>query len=483
MGWVHRFRICAVPVAAAFVPLIVAGWPHPALAHATERGFVLLLPTGYYLVGGALTVAASFLLLFLVPATSFRRLFDWRRPLGRIPAALAMVASAVSFVLMVVLIVAGYVGTGDPLENPLPLTIWTWWWVVLAIAHAIAGNIWAAINPWTAPCRLVRRLLRGSRAQDRPPLRYPSWLGYWPAVAGLFAFGWFELVALAPDNPPRLATAVMLYWSVSFLLMLLFGEREWRTHGECFSVIFGLIARLAPLQIERQNDDNCRAVLVTPGAAVIDDPLPASGVAFVLLMLATVSFDGLSKTFFWLGAIGINPLEVPGRSAVVAENSAGLAAMWLTLGVAYAAAMLLGNRIAGRPLRDIEMLGAFVLSILPISVGYHFSHYLTGVMVNAQYSLVAFNDPFARGWALLGIGEYHVSTSFLTTYESVSVIWKLQVAGVVAGHILAVALSHAIAVRRVGKSRAMLACQLPLAILMVGYTVFGLWLLATPAAG
>ena len=40
-----------------------------------------------------------------------------------------------------------------------------------------------------------------------------------------------------------------------------------------------------------------------------------------------------------------------------------------------------------------------------------------------------------------------------------------------------------IAVERSGTGRAAMANQLPLAALMIGYTTFGLWLLAAPTAG
>jgi hypothetical protein len=42
---------------------------------------------------------------------------------------------------------------------------------------------------------------------------------------------------------------------------------------------------------------------------------PASGVAFVLVALASVSFDGLSRTFWWIALAGENPLEHPGAQA------------------------------------------------------------------------------------------------------------------------------------------------------------------------
>ena len=54
---------------------------------------------------------------------------------------------------------------------------------------------------------------------------------------------------------------------------------------------------------------------------------------------------------------------------------------------------------------------------------------------------------------------------------------------IIAAVVLGVVLAHMIAVERQGTSRAALIGQLPFALLMVGYTLFGLWLLAAPAAG
>ncbi len=64
--------------------------------------------------------------------------------------------------------------------------------------------------------------------------------------------------------------------------------------------------------------------LLCPGARIAGaEPLPLSGAIFLLCVLGSVSFDGLSKTFLWLGANGINPLEFPGRSAVVGIKQQG----------------------------------------------------------------------------------------------------------------------------------------------------------------
>ncbi len=463
---------------ATVVALVAAS---PAWAHATEQAFVLLLPTRYYIIGGVLAVAASFALLMLVPSQTAHRVANARIVLCAVPAISGTVTSAISFVLLVLLLLTGLHGSRDPLANLLPLTVWTLWWVGFTIAHALFGNLWAVLNPWVAPCRALRRLGIGGG------LDYPRWLGYWPATAGFLAFAWFELVDPAPDDPARLAVAVAAYSAVTLVGMLLFGERAWLAKAECFSVFFAFVARLSPLRFESSGPtrpDRRSLSLAYPGASLAKlDALPIGGGLFVLLTLASVSFDGLSRTFWWLELGGINPLEFPGRTAVMERNSLGLVMMWVALAVAYGVVVALGARPAGSGVDLKTRLGTFVLSILPISIAYHFAHYLTAFLVNAQYAVVALGDPLGEGWDLLGLGHRHVTVSFLSDYDAVSIIWKLQAAVVVAGHILAVSLAHIIAVERLGSTRAAIVSQLPLAVLMIGYTLFGLWMLSAPAAG
>jgi hypothetical protein len=455
---------------------VLALAPAEAWAHAGERGFVLLMPRGYALWGGTLAVAASFLVLLAIPDRPIRRFAAAGIRFGRLPPNFPTALSALSFALMVALIAAGLTGTRDPLKNPLPLTVWTLWWGGLTAAHALFGNLWAAINPWIAPHRALRALLRLPEA----PLPYPRALGHWPAVAIFLAFAWFELVHPAPDDPARLALAVSTYAVATLAGMLLFGARAWLSHGEAFAVFFHFVSLIAPVQADRDRG----VTLGPPGAALVrDGPLGLSAALFLLLMLATVSFDGLSKTFWWLGLGGINPLEFPGRTAVMGRNSLGLLLSWAALSAAFAAAVLSGARLARIHRAGIGQVGALALSILPIALAYHLAHYLPAFLVNAQYALAAFGDPFAQGWNLLGLASRHPTTSFLADYRSVAVLWAVQSGLIVLGHVLAVLVAHAIALERFGGGRAAFLSQLPLAALMIAYTAFGLWLLSAPTAG
>lgn len=455
-----------------------------AWAHSAERGIVLLLPTGHYIVGGVLAVAASFLVLLLLPAETIRRVARWRIALWPVPRVPATALSALTFLFLLLLLIAGVTGSRDPLANPLPLAVWTLWWVGLTLAQALLGDLWSMLNPWIAPYRLLRRLDGRSATTGTPLIAYPAWLGYWPAVLGLLSFAWFELIDPAPDDPARLAVAAAIYSAVTIVGMLLFGERAWLDRAECFSVFLGFVARLAPLSTEPDGKERRRLCLTFPGTALARaGALPPGGVLFVLLSLATVSFDGLDKTFWYLGHIGVNPLEFPGRTDLMGPNSLGLLAMWAALALAYGLSIALGKQLAGAGPGLRDQLGAFVLAILPISIGYHFSHYLTVFLVNVQYAALSFADPFALGWDLWGGPHGHVTVSFLADFEAVAVIWKLQAFGVVAGHVLGVMMAHMIALERLGTRRAALLAHLPLALLMIGYTLFGLWLLATPAVG
>lgn len=292
--------------------------PGPALAHVSERAVILTLPTGPYIWGAGLAVA----LTALVAAFGGRLPDFGSRPLFVRPAILSRSATSwLSTTTLFALICAGLFGNHNPLANPLPLMLWTVIWVGLTIACAVCGNLWRDIEPWTGPVRTRRGLL--GRTAGIGLAR----LGHWPAVAGLFAFSWFEIVSLSPDDPAQLAVIIAAYWLVIFALSVAEGE-DWLQQGEFLTVFFGYIARIAPFWAVCDNG-RVKVMAGWPGAQILAlPPFGASAAAFVTLTLASVSFDGLHQTFRWLGFIGINPLEFPGRSAVMGVNTAGLLEMW-----------------------------------------------------------------------------------------------------------------------------------------------------------
>ena len=449
--------------------------PDDALAHASERGHVLLLPTGYYILGGAAAVAASFLGLLVLPANTLDRLAALRLQLGHPPERLGIWTSLLGFGLFIMLVLAGFHGSRDPLSNPLPLTVWTLVWVGVTLLQGIVGDLWRWVDPWYAPVRLATRLFGG------PFARLPVHFGYWPAVVGLAAFAWFELIYPAPEDPAILAIVVLVYWLATFALMLIFGHESWSRSGEFLTVFFRLISRFA---IIGRGDRDGSLQICWPGARLSTAAeVPIGAVVFLLLALSSVSFDGLSKTFFWLGLNGINPLEFPGRTALVTVNTAGLALTFAGLATVFFAAVFIGERLVASVEPFHRAAGLLVWSIVPIALAYHLSHYLLALVVDGQYALFALSDPFAVGWNLLGTANFEVQAAIATGSDPAWVIWNVQAAIIILGHILAVVVAHGLAFRLHADARKAVTSQIPLTLLMIGYTVFGLWLLASPTAG
>lgn len=459
----------------------LASHTSPAFAHASDRGHVLLLPTGHYIAGAAFAVAASFLVLALLPPERLVAFWRKRLPLGSV-RDLRLPVSLMSFAIFAALIVAGFIGSRDPLSNPLPLTVWTLLWVGLTLAQGLFGNIWHWLNPWYGPYRLVRWAF-GAEAGGNAPLRLPEWVAYWPAFVLFAAFAWFELIDPAPDDPARLALAAGLYWLLAFAAMLAFGFERWSRQSEFLSAFFAMVGRFGIVEATR-GGSRLRLALCWPGAKLNEaEALPLSGALFLLATLASVSFDGFSKTFFWLGLNGINPLELPGRSALIATNSLGLMAMFAALAGVGLLAVVSGQGLVRSTTPLPKASGLFVWSIVPIALAYHFSHYLTALLVNGQYALVALSDPFALGWNLFGTAHMPVEAGIAMGAQSAWLIWNLQAVAIVGGHVLAMLVAHLLAWRLHPSAASASLSQLPLTLLMIGYTVFGLWLLSTATAG
>lgn len=441
----------------------------PALGHVSEQGFVLLLPTDLYIAGGVASVAITVLILMLLPPGAVFGMMRPRRLSARLPRRLAVYSSCGSAVLFVWLLWLGQAGSTDPLKNPLPLGVWTLWWIGLVALQGLFGDIWRWINPFTGPAAILRALV------PRAPFRPRKGLGAWPGLALFLAFVAFLLADPAPTDPARLAGIAGSYWSLSLLGVLLFGRR-WLVIGEFTTILMrsyattglfasrgrGFLAGLWGWQILQRG------------------PVRLGHAVFILCLLGSGSFDGLNETFWWLSVLGINPLAFPGRSAIVTETIAGLMIFNLGLIAAFWLAVWLGDRLVQGTMGVTTAVRTFAPSILPIAIGYHIGHYLPTFLVDGQYALAAVSDPLARGDDYLGLGTFYVTTGFFNTQATVKVIWLTQAGAVVLGHIFAILLAHALALRLYEDPRRALLSQVPLALFMVFYTFFGLWLLASP---
>ncbi len=461
MKWLDlgcRYRVGIRAVSGA---VFLAGLPGLLLAHTSEGGFVLLLPTGYYVWGGAASVAATVLLIALLPERAARGMFAARRLCALGAGRWSLLTSGVSTLLLLGAVVEGLRGGQDPTHNALPLLVWTAMWLFVVTAQGIVGDLWRWVGPFRAPYAVLRAL------GVRPLLRWRRGWGHWPGVVSFLAFAAVLLVDIAPADPDRLAWMVLSYWGVTLLGCVVFGP-VWLARAEGMTILMRAYARLAPVA---RRGGALRVGL--PGWGWVSAPVPGASLAvFMLITLACGSFDGLNETFAWLAWIGVNPLEFSGRSSVVVQNAVGLGVAVAALVAAYCIAVraglwLVGERRFGLGFRMLAP------AILPIAFGYHIAHYLTAALVNGQYLADMVSDH-------LGGPEVEVTTGFLNQRASVHAIFLVQAGAVVLGHVLAILMSHAAALRLTGSHRRAAMSQAPLAVFMILYTLFGLWLLASP---
>ena len=438
----------------------------PAWAHAADQGFVLLLPTTAYIAGGTVTVALTILFLaFVKPGAIDMAMQPIALPFKISMLPLRIWGQSAGAVCLALLILIGLRGPTDPQANLLPLLTWTVWWMFFFVVQAVLFDIWAYINPFPALHRLLMPDHHGV-------MTLPSRLSIWPAVVLVAAFQGFILADTAPNDPGRLAVFALGYWGFTTLGMLLFGRSAWLKQVECFSVLFGLIGLL---RIGHSNR------IGLPGWQLLQHrDYDLSHAAFVVIILAAGSFDGLYETFWWLAKIGVNPLEYPGRTALIMPTLMGHYGSILVLACVLGVAVFSGAKWVKVSVSVKAAFVSFTMTMLPIAVGYHFAHYFVTFLVQIQVVLATLADPLAQGWNLFGLGSRRVLVGFLTVPENVKIIWFIQAGVVVLSHVLAVVLCHRTAETIVLSRRDVVMLQVMLSILMIFYTIFGLWLLASP---
>lgn len=451
-----------------------------AQAHGFGQRYELPLPLSLYLYGAAAVVALSFLLLGLVvrqapPARNGCRYDLTATFVGRLlthPVCIVALKT-VTLALFVVTIVAGLIGDQNPYRNIAPTLVWIVWWVGLAYVAAFVGDLWALINPWRTTFDAVYWLAGGgAKLSRRRP--YPSALGVWPACVLLLGFAWLELVYPNAAVPAYIAGLAIAYSILTWGGMAVFGRDAWLRHGEVFSVFFGAFARFAPLEARGGR------LLLRPFAAGLREacPVSVSMMAFVLLMLATVLYDGLIGTGEWAALEGLLRRVWPGPEAAAGAVIAtiGLLAFWLLFLAAYLGICAAMSRLAGGRPGTLEVGRRFALALIPIAIGYHVAHYLVFLLVQGQYIIPLVSDPFGYGWDLFGTAGYRVDIAI----AGARFAWYAALAAIVAGHVLAVYLAHLCAMTVFAPARTALATQVPMTVLMVLYTFIGLSIAAEP---
>lgn len=482
---------------------MAGGMPDSALAHAAEQGLILLLPTDIYITAGLISFIMTAILVATLPRAAAAAL---SKPisLGALPRSpsisrflpLMPLTSLCATAILFFLLIVGQAGPRDPNANLLSLTIWSSWWIGLVVIQGLFGNLWRWINPWTG---IYALLDKGLKSANRPKLS--NALGVWPAGCIFLLFSLFSIADPAPADPARLAHIVFGYWLFTLIGMLVFGQNPWLKHVECFTIFFNLLAKLCAIQfcsgpigagpigvgLIRAGPFSQKIYLGIPGWAILTRLKPALSLAFFsLAMLAAGSFDGLNETFWWLAKIDVNPLEFPGRSAIILETITGFALSNIILCMLFGVSIWAGNYLANTGTNShqrVSFKSAFerqALALLPIGFGFHMAHFFTSFLISAQYSFAAMSDPFGSGADYLSLGKIHIYVGFLSVSDVVRWIWWTQAGIIILSHIFAIIIAHRTAHILFPLKRQAQLAELPLTLFMVFYTLFGLWLLGAP---
>jgi hypothetical protein len=200
-------------------------------------------------------------------------------------------------------------------------------------------------------------------------------------------------------------------------------------------------------------------------------------VAFVLLVLSSVLYDGLLTTPEWREAEQqlVNVMPGLGESGSVVVRTIGLMAFWAVFLAAYLAVGAVMSVAAGRR-SPRDMAQSFAFTLVPIAIAYHLAHYLAYLLTQGQYIAPLVSDPLGYGWDLFGTAGYRVNIAIVGARFA----WYAAVTSIVVGHIVAVYLADVRAHQILGPRRAALRSQVPLTALMVIYTFVSLSILSEP---
>lgn len=452
---------------------------NPAVfAHGLAAIQDLPVPRWLFFYGAALTLILSFVALGLLWRQPRLEGREDGRPLGDLVQRFVLwpgwriILGAISVGLLVLVWLAALIGSTNGAENIAPVFIWIIFWLGLVPLVVIFGNLWAVLSPWRAAAEAVNWARKKAGFSWEPAAEYPSWLGRWPAAILLIAFATLELAWPRSAEPRTLALAIVVYSWVTWAGMLIFGQRTWVENGEAFHVYFGLLGRISPFAVR-----DGRIVVRPPFSGLVLRDVPPGTIAFVIAMLGTVAFDGLSRATWWqdqayeLEARYIVNSPLKADFVSLAFNLFGLlvsiAAVALVFALAVAAARLIGH--TDRPLGEL-----FVGSLVPIALAYAVAHYFTLLVNQGQLIVPLASDPFGKGWDLFGTADYVPNDNVF----SPNMIWYVQVGVLVTGHVLGLVLAHDRAVATFAGQKAV-RTQYAMLMLMVLYTCTGLWLLSS----
>ncbi len=455
------------------------------LAHALVARKDLPVPAWLFAWGASIVLIASF---FALSAAWRKPRFEeahWR-PFGAglsrtlVSTPVQVLCGLLGVFLLAVAIYTGLHGTESPDRNFALTFLFVTTWLGFPFFSALLGDIFRPVNPWRAIGRAAGAGFRAIAGQRPAHLSYPEKLGRWPAAIGLLAVVWLEVVYGASGgvavglSPHAAAVAALIYSVYTLAMMALFGVEEWCERGEVFSVYFGMFSRLG---IFGTRDGRlCRR---RPFSAVTHWATIPGSAAVVIASIASTSFDGaqegafkapIESTFEWFvdRGLGLTP-------SLRLTDTIFMLLCFAGVGLVYMLGVRGMRTVPGAPSFKTLRTG-FAHTLVPIALAYLVAHYfsLFFFQEQAQFTYIL-SDPLGTGHTdLFGTVNGSVDYKVLTA----NMIWYVQVAALVVGHVIGLMLAHDRALVYWPDYKKATASQYWMLAVMVAFTCFGLYLLS-----
>jgi hypothetical protein len=346
----------------------------------------------------------------------------------------------VGLFVLSLLIFPGLIGNEEAKTSITPLIIWVFLWIGVPVLGLIFGDIYAKFNP-----------LSIIPSDEKKPTTV------WFASLLFLGLTWFELVWRKPGNPSHIGVVFIILFVVTTGVRILFGKAS--IEVDPLHLLHHLYARLR-FTVSRPFYKN-----MLENIANLSN---FKGMEyFILLMIGTVTYDGLRGTTFWYNLFGSSTLDI-------GFSTLSFLAINIIIISSYRFACWFALKVSGekKDLNDVSLL--FAHTMLPIAFAYHVTHYLSLLLYESQTIFYRLNDPYGLGWNLFGIEEITINY-FLTPVA----LWGIQVFLTLAGHMLSVVLAHDLSIKLFGHQQSD-KTQYIFLLITVGLTLQALFVLSVP---
>ena len=314
-------------------------------------------------------------------------------------------------IILFLLVAPGIFGNESSKTSVAPLILWVFLWIGVPVLGLLFGDIYSKFNP----------LNLFSLKSDKPESVYFACILF-------IGLTWFELVWRKPGNPLNIAIVLItLFVCVNLLRYFL---KKSLIEVDPLLLLHYLYSKLKLFNSRpyfRSLLDNIGNLAKLKGIEY-----------FVLLMIGTVTYDGLRETTFWYNQFG-------SRTDDMGFSTMMFLIMNLGTILFYRFACFFAIKVGGSNLELKHVSNLFGHTMLPIAFAYHVTHYLTLLLFESQTFFYRFNDPIGIGMNVLNVEEPTINY-----FIEPLVIWGIQVAVTLLGHMLSVVLAHDLAVKLFG---------------------------------